>query len=208
MKTHPAPSAASAPHADDLDDLGPELLRLARETIDAYLQTGRIPAYSPADSRLLPEAAVFVTLRVRPNPGEDRAETGEETAGRLRGCVGQIEADRPLYRAVQESAIKAATCDPRFEPVSPEELDELAIEISILSDFRVVYHENEIEIGRDGLLVDGGGRRGLLLPQVPLMFGWDRRAFVRNVCRKAGLPDDAWPEFAQLYAFTTVKLAE
>lgn len=183
-----------------------ELLRLARRTITAYVATGDGVPYETDNPWLRRPAAVFVTLRVRPEPGQVTLP-GEEQ-GELRGCIGQVEAESPLYLAVQTAAVKAATIDPRFYPVRPEELDTLTIEVSILSPMRPVRELDDIVIGRDGLLISGSRRRGLLLPEVPVHFGWDRREYVRNLCHKAGLPDDAWPARARLHAFTTDSFEE
>ncbi len=181
------------------------LLRLARETIAHYLATGELLPYRPPDEALLAPAGVFVTLRLRPVPGREHSDPDdpEDVRGELRGCIGRIEADAPLYLAVQDAAVKAATRDPRFDPVEPEELPRLMIEVSVLSPFRPIDSPDEIEIGQDGLLIVGEGRRGLLLPEVAPAYGWGREAFLRALCWKAGLPDDAWPGRAQLYAFTT-----
>lgn len=176
-----------------------ELLRLARRSIQqATLQTtttGQLAPYQTDKPWFLEPAAVFVTLR--------SAATDDEPEGALRGCVGQVEADAPLYAAVQDAAVKAATVDPRFYPVTADELSGLSIEISVLSPMRPIKEYLEIEVGRDGLLIVGERRRGLLLPEVPVTYGWDARTFVRHLCRKAALPDDAWPGHARLYAFTT-----
>lgn len=183
-----------------------ELLRLARATIAHFLATGELLPYAPADSRLLRPSAVFVTLRRReqqPTGGQ-----GTDDFDSLRGCIGQIDADQPLFAAVQDTAIKAATSDPRFDPVAPEELPDLLIEISILSGMRPLHRLADLLLGQDGLLVVGEGHRGLLLPHVPPAFGWDRETYVTAVCRKAGLPDDAWPDRARLYAFTTETFAD
>ena len=181
-----------------------ELLDLARRSIAHYLATGELPAYTPATPRLQEPAAVFVTLRVRREAQVEAAEEGED----LRGCIGQIEADKPLYAAVQDAAIKAATADPRFYPVAPEELPGLWIEISILSPLRLVQRPEEIVVGRDGLLLVGPHRRGLLLPEVPTMYGWDRAEFLRAIHSKAGLPQGFWPEEAQMYTFSTDSFEE
>lgn len=180
------------------------LLELARRSIAHFLETGEYLAYPPAMPRLLEPAAVFVTLRLRREAQPDAAEEGED----LRGCIGQIEAEKPLYAAVQDAAIKAATTDPRFYPVAPEELPKLWIEISVLSPLRLVDRPEAIVVGRDGLLLVGPHRRGLLLPEVPTMYGWDRAEFLRAIHSKAGLPQGFWPEEAQMYAFTTDSFEE
>jgi AmmeMemoRadiSam system protein A len=114
----------------------------------------------------------------------------------------------PLYLAVQDAAIKAATSDPRFYPVSTEELDSILIKISVLSAMRPVESLDEVVIGRDGLLIVSPRRRGLLLPEVPVVYGWDREEFVRYLCVKAGLPVDAWPKQARLFAFNVESFEE
>lgn len=172
-----------------------ELLRLARRTLREVTTTGQVAPYETSNPWFLQPAAVFVTLRAAP--------TEDEPEGALRGCVGQVEADAPLYAAVQDAAAKAATVDPRFYPVSSEEVDGLSIEVSILSPMHPIQSLDQIHIGRDGLLIVGERRRGLLLPEVAVAYGWDARQFVRYLCRKAALPDDAWPGHARLYAFTT-----
>lgn len=196
------------PDAASDEPAGPraELLRLARATIAHYVATGEMLPYKPADSSLIRPAAVFVTLRRRAY--EPAVDDGEDTFDSLRGCIGQIEADQPLFAAVQDAAVKAATGDPRFDPVVPEELPDLLIEISILSGMRPLDGLDDLLIGQDGLLIVGEGYRGLLLPHVPLAFGWDKETYVTAVCRKAGLPDDAWPGRARLYAFTTETFEE
>lgn len=170
---HTQPAAQPTGH----DAERAELLQLARDTIRAVVTIGQLPDYHPTTPWFLEPAAVFVTLR--------GAASVYEPLGELRGCVGQVEPAAPLYAAVQDAAAKAATIDPRFYPVQADEVDE------------------EIEIGRDGLLIVGERRRGLLLPEVPVEYGWEPREFVRQLCRKANLPDDAWPGHARLWAFTT-----
>lgn len=177
-----------------------ELLAVARQSLELYLSTGLVPVIRPRSPRLLEPAAVFVTLRVRP---ETPADEGE-----LRGCVGQVEARLPLVEAVQDAAVQAATADPRFPPVQEWELSNLAIEISILSPMTPVKDLDQIVIGRHGLLIAGLGRRGLLLPSVPEHYGWDQHAFLRGLYSKAGLPDGAWPERATLQAFTTHSISD
>ncbi|MCS7259639.1 MAG: AmmeMemoRadiSam system protein A [Anaerolineae bacterium] len=170
------------------------LLRIARETLKSYLQTGKIPHYTFNEPGLLQKAAAFVTLHRR--------------NGELRGCIGRIEVTEPLYRTVQECAISAATRDYRFQPVrNAAELDDLIIEISVLSPFRRVQDLNEIEVGKHGLLIRQGYNSGLLLPQVASERGWSREEFLRAVCMKAGLPSDAW-RHAELHVFTAEVFSE
>ncbi len=177
-----------------------ELLRLARTTIAEYLETDQIPAYETDDPALTRRSGVFVTLRKQDESLE--AETN------LRGCIGHMRADMPLYQVVQEMAVSAATSDPRFPPLTAEELDELSIEISILSPLHRVTDIEQIEVGRHGLMILQGGQQGVLLPQVPVEQGWNREEFLENLCLKAGQPDDCWTDRPTLYAFTALVFGE
>jgi AmmeMemoRadiSam system protein A len=111
--------------------------------------------------------------------------------GELRGCIGYVEAVRPLHEAVAEAARLAATEDHRFEPVGRSELEHLHVEISVLTPLSPTSAD-EVVVGTHGLVVRHGGRSGLLLPQVPVEQGWDREAFLDHACRKAGLPAGTW----------------
>ncbi len=112
-----------------------------------------------------------------------------------------------LYATVAESAAAAALDDPRFEPVTPAEAPHLKIEISVLSPLQTIRPE-DVVVGQHGLVVTQGNRRGLLLPQVPIEWNWDRETFLAQTCLKAGLPADAWTRAAQLQAFTAEVFAE
>jgi AmmeMemoRadiSam system protein A len=174
--------------------LGPQertaLLRLARQTVGAVLKDQDQPAVDPEQlaQALCVKGACFVTL---------------ENRGQLRGCIGNMAAQEPLYQAVIHNAVNACR-DPRFvsDPVTAGELDDLHIEISYLTPMRRVSDPNEVVIGRHGLLVALGPNRGVLLPQVAYERGWTRSEFLAETCRKAGLPRDAWkrPE-AEIYSF-------
>lgn len=129
-------------------------------------------------------------------------------AGELRGCLGRVECDWPLPQVVRHLATVVADSDPRFDPVTVMELDEVEIEISVLTPGRQVHAVEDIEVGRHGLIVEKGSRRGLLLPQVAIEHGWDRAAFVQNACLKAGLPADAWSKGALLFVFEAEVFAE
>jgi AmmeMemoRadiSam system protein A len=119
----------------------------------------------------------------------------------LRGCVGYAAAIAPLYRAVAETARAAAFEDSRFLPVTKEEALKLQISLSVLSHLFPI-HPEAVEVGRHGLVISDGARRGLLLPQVSLENGWDRETFLEQTCRKAGLPLNAWRKAAAIEAFT------
>ncbi len=171
-----------------------ELLRIARSTITEYLDTGMIPPGKPHQQSLLDPAGAFVTLKT--------------VDGNLRGCIGTFAANRPLYATVEEMAVAAATSDPRFPPVGLEELDHLVIEISVLSGLEPITPE-DVVVGTHGLNISRGLARGVLLPQVPVEWGWDRQTFLEQVCIKAGLPPDAYKDPAsRLEAFTAQVFSE
>jgi len=163
-----------------------ELLGIARRAMEGYVGAGKVPPKEVAPGRLAAPGAAFVTLT---------------KGGRLRGCIGYTEAVAPLFKVVQECAVAAATEDPRFPPVSPKELSSLHVEISVLTPL-VPIRPEDVEVGRHGLMVEQGRMRGLLLPQVPVEWGWDRETFLDQTCVKAGLPPSAWRHGATLRAFT------
>jgi AmmeMemoRadiSam system protein A len=169
-----------------------ELLGIARRALDRYLGEGKIPSEEGARGKLAAPGAAFVTLTKN---------------GRLRGCIGYTEAVAPLFKVVQECAVAAATEDPRFPPVSTNEIPSLRVEVSVLTPL-VPIRPEEVEVGRHGLMVARGRMRGLLLPQVPVEFGWDRETFLDQTCVKAGLPPSAWRHGATLRAFTAEVFCE
>lgn len=114
--------------------------------------------------------------------------------GRLRGCIGCLEGRKPLVQTVEEMAGAAAFQDPRFPPLGPDELQDLDIEISVLTPLREVTDINEIIVGTHGLYIQRGHCGGLLLPQVAVEWDWDRTRFLEETCRKAGLASDCWKE--------------
>ncbi len=121
--------------------------------------------------------------------------------GRLRGCIGYVEPSYPLGEAVARAAVAAAFEDPRFLPLSREELPGLEIEVSALTPPEPVSDLSRIEVGRHGLIAERGFKRGLLLPQVPLEYGWGLKEFLENTCLKAGLERDCWMGDTRFYAF-------
>lgn len=172
----PAASAAGKP-------LTPEdkkaLLALARETISRYLSIQMAPlprGFSPA---AMEARGVFVTLKKH---------------GNLRGCIGRMVPDRPLATLVGMMALQAAFEDPRFRPVTPEEMPKIEIEISVLTPMKPVSGPREIEVGRDGVLFQKGRSSAVFLPQVAPEQGWGRDEMLCNLCQKAGLQADAWKE--------------
>jgi AmmeMemoRadiSam system protein A len=164
------------------------LLTLARSALQRYLTTGERLEVRESDPALLRPAATFVTLRVR---------------GQLRGCIGTTEPQAPLCQAVRDNAIAAGCYDPRFRPVARAELNDLEIEISVLSPLRKVRSADEIRLPQHGVVVMAGSRRGVFLPQVATETGWSREEFLNHLCAdKAGLSPDAWRRGASLYVFT------
>src|SRR6185503_6493398 len=112
--------------------------------------------------------------------------------GELRGCIGHVQPEVPLYRSVADCAVAAAVNDPRFMPLTAEEFSSVEFEISVLSPMQRVDDIREVEVGRDGLFVSKNSSRGLLLPQVATAYGWDRERFFEETCGKAGLTPDDW----------------
>ena len=165
-----------------------ELLQIARNTLEAYINHGKTPHFEPKSSRLSERRGVFVTLKKKDT---------------LRGCIGYIRPVQPLYQAVTEMAISASTKDHRFPPVSAKELKEISIEITVLSPLRLIDRVEEIEVGKYGLYISKGGFSGLLLPQVATEYGWNRQEFLEHTCQKAGLPPNTWKEKdSQIYIFS------
>ncbi|MGB9762201.1 MAG: AmmeMemoRadiSam system protein A [Caldimicrobium thiodismutans] len=172
------------------------LLKLCREVLKAYFQ-GKVfkpePPLREKCPHLYEKRGVFVTLK---------------KGGRLRGCIGTLEGEKPLYEEVCEVVLNSAFRDPRFPPLEKKELDEIEIEISILSPF-VRAKPEEVEVGKHGIFLKKGPYRGLLLPQVATEYNWDRRTFLRQGCLKAGLSENCWedPE-TELYLFTAEVFSE
>jgi AmmeMemoRadiSam system protein A len=164
------------------------LLKLARTGIRVHLQGETLPPLKNPAPHLCEPRGVFVSLHRQ---------------GQLRGCIGYLEAVKPLVQAVPEMAAAAAFHDPRFRPLGAEELADLEIEISVLTPMRRIDKVQEIQVGKHGLYIVRGSSRGLLLPQVATEYKWDRTAFLEHTCGKAGLPPDAWQDAAtQIHVFT------
>lgn len=161
------------------------LLNIAHRSIEAATEGHRFIPESPGGP-LAELRGVFTTIY---------------HGGRLRGCVGYIQAIVPLYLAVAETARSAAFADTRFDPVTHEELEGLELSLSVLSVPQPI-DPGLVEVGRHGLVISQHGYRGLLLPQVAVEHGWDRETFLAETCHKAGLPPDAWMRGARVEAFT------
>lgn len=184
---------------------GELLVKLARKAVEEFLKTKRrIPPPENVSQNLMQPCGVFVTIN---------SIRGEEKE--LRGCIGLPYPTIPLMEAVIESAISSATQDPRFYPLSLEELDNVVFEVSILTPPQLVEVKNpseypsKIKIGVDGLIIERGFYKGLLLPQVPVEWGWDEEEFLCQCCLKAGLPPDCWlMKGTKVYKFQAVIFEE
>ena len=201
-----APSEAAPPVGGAKPKLtGPELvssdeqqtcLELARQSLEHYFKTGTLLEVdgSKVSADLRECHGCFVSLKKE---------------GQLRGCIGRIVGDMPLYKTIIEYAVHAALRDPRFPPVTRSELPDLHIEISVMTPLERVTDVSDIQVGRDGLLIKVGYNQGLLLPQVAAEYGWDRNTFLAHTCRKAGLPLDAWKSPpAEIYRFSAQVFGE
>lgn len=168
------------------------LLALARRALEEGVREGVLPEIDPPPGVMNENRGAFVTLF---------------KGGRLRGCIGYVEPQKPLYRTVSECALAAALHDPRFDPVRPSELPSIKLEVSVLSPLEDISPE-QIEVGRHGLLVSRGFQRGLLLPQVAVEWKWDANKFLEETCTKAGLSTDAWRHGAKIQGFTAQVFGE
>ncbi len=129
--------------------------------------------------------------------------------GSLRGCIGLVQAIKPLYRTVQEMAVSAAFEDPRFPPLHREELGDIEVEISVMSPLERVSTIEEIQVGVHGLIMKRGYHQGLLLPQVATEQGWERDTFLQHTCFKAGMSGDCWKDPAtEIYVFSAEVFSE
>ena len=165
-----------------------EALELARETVETYLEQGEVPSITPENQELNRPLGAFVTLRKQ---------------GQLRGCIGSFEPDKPLFQVIQDMVIAAAIKDQRFSPVTAVELEEIEIEISVMTPKRKVDSWEEIELGRHGVVLEKGERAGTFLPQVAEETGWSKEEFLSQLCsQKAGLDSDCYQDSGvNLYVF-------
>lgn len=162
------------------------LLQLARDTIQSCLQKRKKEILGCAREKFQEKRGVFVTLH---------------RLGELRGCIGYPLPIKSLWESVMDNAKSAAFEDPRFPPLTEKEFPEIDIEISILTVPREVEHPENVEVGRDGIIISKGYRRGLLLPQVPVEQGWTRDQFISYGCLKAGLPAEEWMRGVKIETF-------
>jgi AmmeMemoRadiSam system protein A len=163
------------------------LLRIARDAIASHV--GVTSSHTPGAGTsevLARHGGAFVSLHNQSD---------------LRGCIGHIEATEPIGAVVPRCAVAACSSDPRFPHVTAPELEQIHIEISLLGPLEPIAGPEEIEVGRHGLVVEMGSRRGLLLPQVATEWHWDADTFLSQTCHKAGLARDAWKQGAKLWRF-------
>ena len=179
------------------DEAKKRLLEIARTSVAAAVMGESLPAFSESDPDLNEKCGAFVTIKNR---------------GRLRGCLGNFTSDEPLYKLVAKMAAASATKDPRFtsDPITPSEMEEIDIEISVLSPLRQVDDPLDFELGKDGVYIQRGAASGCFLPQVAVETGWSKEEFLFHCCQgKAGLPANAWkdPE-TEVYVFSAEILSE
>ncbi len=174
-----------------------ELLGIARQSVEAAIRGEDLPEVESENEELQEECGAFVTLK---------------TEGQLRGCLGRFMSDLPLWKTVRKMAAAAATEDPRFAGMrlTPEELDDVNIEISALSPLKKIDDPMDLELGKHGIYVRRGGRTGCFLPQVATETGWDKEQFLQKCCRgKAGLSADAWQDpDTEVFVFTAEIISE
>lgn len=184
---------------------GKFLVALARRAVKEYLEAKKkISIPKDAPKKLLEPCGIFVTLNI--------VKDGEK---HLRGCIGYPYPTVPLVQAVIESAISSATQDPRFYPLSRDELDDVLFEVSVLTPPELVEVKKpseyplNIKVGKDGLIVEKGAFKGLLLPQVPVECEWNEEEFLCQCCIKAYLPPDNWlVEGTKIYKFQAIIFEE
>ena len=173
------------------------LLKLARGTLTHVLENWEMPTAEQLDVEITPAmqrvSGAFVTLH---------------KSGELRGCIGEVFPSRPLYESVMAQAVNAGLNDHRFPRVESSELDEIDVEVSVLTPPRPVASASEIVIGRHGVVLKKAGRTALFLPQVATEQGWDRQTTLTHLSRKAGLPGDAWREGASFEVFEAIVFGE
>jgi uncharacterized protein (TIGR00296 family) len=186
-------------------DEGRFLIELARNAVKEYLKTRKqIPPPESTPQKLLKECGVFVTI--------NKLVHGEK---QLRGCIGYPYPTAPLVEAVIDSAINAATQDPRFPSLSAKELGEVVFEVSVLTPPELIEtnkpeeYLKKFKVGEHGLIVERGGFKGLLLPQVPVEWNWCEEEFLCQCCMKAGLPPDTWlAKGTRIYKFKAIIFEE
>jgi len=177
-----------APEALLNEDEKEFLTEVARKTVIEHAENGSAPEFTTDNPKLDRKSGAFVSLH--------------EKNGALRGCIGYVEPIKPLLKTVTNMAVACSSRDPRFQPVTPDEFPNLNIEVSVLTPLEEISDAETIRVGEHGLMIKKGQASGLLLPQVPVEFGWDRHRFLEETCRKAGLEPGAWKEpDAKIFVF-------
>jgi len=187
------PAQTTAAASTLTDEQKQVLLAFARNTIRQYLETETTPLFRRDDPVFQQKQGAFVTLKKH---------------GELRGCIGQMSEDLPLYQTIGRMAISAALHDSRFSRLSLSELKDVEIEISVLTPYQRIDSADKIQVGRDGLLLKRSGRSAVFLPQVAPEQGWTRNDMLDNLCRKAGLSSDCWRQGAEFYTFQAIIFSE
>jgi AmmeMemoRadiSam system protein A len=164
------------------------LIDIVKKTIQCKVDGKKPPEFQIESETLKEKRGAFVTLK---------------KDGHLRGCIGHIEAKRPLYKTIEDMAIASAFSDPRFPPLEHDELERLVLEISVLTPLMIIKDIGEIEVGVHGIYIVKGYRSGLLLPQVAAEYKWDRLTFLKETCYKARISPEAWKDKdTKIYIFS------
>jgi len=170
------------------------LLDIARKTIENLTNGKPLPDFNIDDSLLNAKCGAFVTIHSR---------------GNLRGCIGNIIGHSSLWETVRKMAFEAASNDPRFPPVTADELEKIDIEISVISPFKKIDNIEQIQVGQHGIFLKQGYNQGLLLPQVATEYDWGRKEFIEHTCMKAGLNKDCYRnEKCEIYIFSATVFGE
>ena len=170
------------------------LLKIARESINNAVYDKKTPEYKINDKVLNANCGAFVTLYIK---------------GNLRGCIGNITSEIPLWETIRNMAVESALRDPRFYPLTPGELNEADIEISVLSPLKKIKDTGEIKVGKHGLFIKKGFYQGLLLPQVATDYKWNSTQFLEQTCYKAGLNKNCYrEETTEIFIFSAVVFGE
>jgi len=187
----PIPEAVSSAALTSADKK--KLLAFARETLSRFFLTDTVPLARGFNSTLQQPRGAFVTLKKK---------------GDLRGCIGRMVGDEPLGKIVGAMAMQAAFNDRRFNQLTADELNDIEMEISVLTPMKKVSGAGDIVVGRDGVLLDKDGHHAVFLPQVAPEQGWNREEMLDNLCRKAGLEAGCWKQRAQFSTFQAVVFSE
>ncbi|MFC1703973.1 AmmeMemoRadiSam system protein B [Candidatus Omnitrophota bacterium] len=171
-----------------------QLLKIARDSLETYIREKKRIKPQTQDKALMQESGAFVTL---------------EKKGQLRGCIGRVVGDTPLYQVVADYAVEAGVNDPRFPAVKEAELKDIKLEISVMTPLEKIDDVSVIEVGKHGIVMRQGFNSGLLLPQVATEYGWNRETFLQHTCQKAGLPMDCWKDKStQIFIFSAEVFSE